>query len=186
MNKKFLITREISWLSFNARILQEANDPTLPLKERIRFLGIYSNNQDEFFRVRVSVLKKLIKFNDKKSNNYLGKNPQKILENIHSVILRQQEDFNRIWKKLIVDLKKENVFLVDDKHLNVKQKVFVRNFFEQEISSSIIPLFIENMPQLPSFGDDNIFLGIVMQKKRDRSIKDLLLLKSRLKIIVVL
>ena len=166
MNKKFLITRESSWLSFNARILQEANDPTLPLKERIRFLGIFSNNQDEFFRVRVSVLKKLIKFNDKKSKIYLGKNPQKILEHIHSVILRQQEDFNRIWKKITADLKKQNVFLVDDKHLDIKQKVFVRNFFEQDISSSIIPLFIENMPQLPSFGDNNIFLGIVMQKKK--------------------
>ena len=57
MHKKIIIAREISWLSFNARILQEANDPTLPLKERIRFLGIYSNNRDEFFRVRVSEIK---------------------------------------------------------------------------------------------------------------------------------
>lgn len=166
MNKKFLIARENSWLGFNARVLQEANDPTLPLKERIRFLGIYSNNRDEFFRVRVSLLKKLIKFNEKKSKYYLGKNPQKILEHIHSVILRQQEDFNRIWKKIIADLKKQNVFLVDDKHLNVKQKVFIKNFFEQDISSSIVPLFIENMPLLPSFGDNSIFLGIVMQKKK--------------------
>ena len=82
-----------------------------------------------------------------------------------SIVLQQQEDFNRIWKKIIDDLKKENVFLVDDKHLNAKQKIFVKNFFDQEVSSSIIPLFIENMPQLPSFGDNHIFLGIMMQKK---------------------
>ena len=151
-------------LDFNARVLQEANDPTVPLKERIRFLGIYSNNRDEFFRVRVSVLKKMIQFNDKKTKNYLGKNPQKILNQMHRIVLQQQGDFNRIWKKIIEELKKEKVFLVDDKHLNAKQKVFVRNFFDQEVSSSIIPLFIENMPQLPSFGDENIFLGIVMQK----------------------
>lgn len=163
MQKKFLVAREISWLSFNARILQEANDSTLPLKERIRFLGIYSNNLDEFFRVRVSVLKKLINFEDK-TKKYPGKNSQKILDQIHRIILRQQEDFNRIWKKIISDLKKEKVFLVDDKHLNAKQKVFVRNVFDQDVRSSIIPLFIENMPQFPSFGDDNIFLGIVMQK----------------------
>lgn len=164
MNKKFIIAREISWLSFNARVLQEANDSSLPLKERIRFLGIYSNNLDEFFRVRVSVLKKMIKFNDKKKENYLGKNPQKILDQIHCILLHQQKDFNNIWKKITEDLKKEKVFLIDDKHLNANQKAFVTNFFDQEVSSSIIPLFIENMPQLPSFWDDNIFLGIVMGK----------------------
>lgn len=167
MNKKILISRDISWLSFNARVLQEANDPTLPLKERIRFLAIFSNNQDEFFRVRVAVLKKLIKFNDKKNKMYLGKNPQKILESIHGIILRQQDEFNRIWKRISIELKKEKIFLIDDKHLTAKQKVFVRDFFEREISPSIIPLFIEDMSQLPSFGDDHIFLGIVMQKNQE-------------------
>ncbi len=111
MDKKFIIAREMSWLSFNARVLQEANDPTLPLKQRIRFLGIYSNNRDEFFRVRVALLKKMIKFNNKKNENYLGKNPQKILDQIQNIVLQQQEDFNRIWKKIIEELKKENVIL---------------------------------------------------------------------------
>ncbi len=63
------------------------------------------------------------------------------------------------------------MFLIDDKHLNAKQKVFVRNYFDQEVSSSIIPLFIENLPQLPSFGDESIFLGIVMKKKTSLSQK---------------
>ena len=165
MTKKTIIVPEISWLRFNARVLQEANDPSLPLKQRIRFLGIYSNNRDEFFRVRVAMLKKMIKFKNKQSKKYLGRNPNKILDQIHRIVLQQQEDFNRIWKKLLKELKKEKVFLVDDKHLDAKQKIFVRNFFDQEVSSSIIPLFIENMPQLPPFGDNNIFLGIVMQKK---------------------
>ena len=169
MNRKKLIGREISWLSFNARVLQEANNPSLPLKQRIRFLGIYSNNRDEFFRVRVPVLKKMIKIKDKKDQNYLGKNPQKILDQIHRIVLKQQIDFDRIWNHIIADLKKEKVFLVDDKHLNANQKVFVSNFFDQDVSSSIIPLFIENMPQLPSFGDANIFLGIVMKKSKRSS-----------------
>ncbi len=159
MHKKFLIAREMSWLSYNARILQEAHDPILPLKERIRFLAIYSNNLDEFFRVRVSVLKKMITHNDKKNAIYLGKNPQKILDQIHLIILKQQEDFNCIWKEIIDELKKEGVFLIDDKNLNAKQKNFVKSFFDEEVSSSIIPLFIENMPQLPAFGDHDIFLG---------------------------
>src|ERR1700722_14598757 len=104
MDKKFIIAREMSWLSFNARVLQEANDPTLPLKQRIRFLGIYSNNRDEFFRVRVALLKKLIKFNSKKNKIHIKKQLEKILDQIHSIIFRQQEDFNRIWKDIVEDL----------------------------------------------------------------------------------
>lgn len=163
MHKK-LIAREISWLGFNARVLQEADDPTVPLKERIRFLAIYSNNLDEFFRARVSVLNKMVQFSDKRTKNYPGQNPQKILNQVHRIVLQQQGDFNRIWKKIIAELKKEKVFLVDDKHLNARQKVFVRHFFDEEVSSSIIPLFIENMAKLPSFEDENIFLGIMMHR----------------------
>ena len=164
MQKKFLINREISWLSFNARVLQEANDPKLPLRERIRFLGIHSNNKDEFFRTRVAPLKKLIQSDHKNRKHYLGKNPQKILDQIHDIVLQQQDEFNRIWKDIIKELKREKVFLVDDKHLNAKQKAFVKLFFDQEVSSSIIPLFIDRMPQLPSFVDNHIFLGIMMRK----------------------
>ncbi len=163
MDKKIIIARELSWLSFNARVLQEANDPSVPLKERIRFLGIFSNNRDEFFRIRMAALKKIIQYKGKKYD--LGPDPQKILDQIHKIVLQQQDEFNCIWKKVIDDMKKEKVFLLDGKHLNAKQKAFVRNYFDQEVSSSIIPLFIENMPQLPAFGDENIFLGIVMKKE---------------------
>ncbi len=164
MIKKLKIVREISWLSFNARVLQEANDPSLPLKERIRFLGIHANNRDEFFRLRIALLKKMIKVKGDKLERYFGKNPQKILDEIHRIILQQQDEFNRIWKKILEELKREKVFLVDEKHLKANQKKYVRDFFDREVSSSIIPLFIENRPKLPSFGDKNIFLGIVMQK----------------------
>lgn len=165
MNKKLLINREISWLSFNARVLQEANDPTLPLKERIRFLGIHSNNVDEFFRTRVAPLKKMIQLNDKNTKQYFGKHPQRILNQIHDIVLQQQDEFNRIWKKILNELKKEKVFLVDEKHLNAKQKTFLKIFFDQELSSSIIPLFIDKIPKLPAFVDNHIFLGIMMRKK---------------------
>lgn len=169
MQKKFIIAREISWLSFNARVLQEANDPTLSLKQRIRFLGIYSNNRDEFFRVRVAVLKKMVQLTGKNKKYYLGKRPQKILDQIHHIVLQQQEDFNRIWEDILEGLKKEKVTLVDAKHLNPEQQDFVRHVFDEEISSSVIPLLIENMPQLPTVGDNNIFLGIVMKKRNDPS-----------------
>jgi polyphosphate kinase len=161
---KNLINREISWLSFNARVLQEADDPIVSLKERIRFLGIHSNNKDEFFRIRVAPLKKMIQLHNKNTKHYFGKNPKKILNKIYDILLQQEDEFNRIWQKIINELKKEKVFLIDDKNLSAKQKIFVKNFFDQEVSASIIPLFIEKMPQLPSFVDNHIFLGIMMRK----------------------
>lgn len=99
MHNKRLIPLEISRLSFNARVLQEANDPSLPLQERIRFLGIYSHNLDELFRVQVAVLKKGIKIYHKKHKESLEEDSQKILDQIHCIVLRQQEEFNCIWKK---------------------------------------------------------------------------------------
>jgi polyphosphate kinase len=86
MSKKHLIPRDISWLSFNARVLQEANDPNVPLKERIRFLGIFSNNTDEFFRVRVATLKRMLEFTSKgkKLNMHLEDSPQHILDEIQT------------------------------------------------------------------------------------------------------
>jgi polyphosphate kinase len=170
MPEKLITSSEVSWLSFNARVLQEANNSSQSLKMRIRFLGIYSNNRDEFFRVRVALLKKMVQASQKQKCS-LGKNPQRVLDQIKKITLQQQDDVNRIWKKIKTDLKKEKVFFIDDKHLNAEQKIFVRHIFDQEIRPSIIPLFIEEMPQLPSFEDDAIFLGIMMQKSAARDDK---------------
>ncbi|HRF20491.1 MAG TPA: polyphosphate kinase 1, partial [Chitinophagaceae bacterium] len=82
--KRKTIARDISWLSFNARVLQEAADPTVPLRERIRFLGIFSNNLDEFFRVRVATLRRMIQFGSK-ANMHLENNPQQIIDEIQMI-----------------------------------------------------------------------------------------------------
>ena len=103
VQRRKTIARDISWLSFNARVLQEAGDPTVPLRERIRFLGIFSNNMDEFFRVRVATLKRMIKFGAK-ANMHLEEDPQQILDEIQMLVLNQQGEFNRIWE----DVQKKN------------------------------------------------------------------------------
>lgn len=165
--KKTLIQRDISWLSFNARVLQEANDPTVPLKERIRFLGIFSNNLDEFFRVRVATLKRMLEFSAKrkKLNMHLEEAPQDILDQIQIIVLQQQNEFNRIWEGILKELRKEKIYLVDEKHLNREQKAFVTKFFDEEVRSNIIPLMIESLPQLPYLRDKSIYLGVVMRKE---------------------
>ena len=163
---KHLIPRDISWLSFNARVLQEANDPTVPLKERIRFLGIHSNNLDEFFRVRVATLKRMIELGGKKANMHLEEKPQQIAgQNSNSIVLQQQSEFNRIWEGILEELKNEKIFLVDEKNLNREQRVFVRRFFDEEVRSNIIPLMIESLPHLPYLREKSIYLGVVMRKR---------------------
>ena len=158
MIAKKLIPRDISWLSFNARVLQEANDATVPLQQRIRFLGIFSNNTDEFFRVRVATLKRMIEFTEKRKllNMHLENNPQQILDQIQTIVLQQQNEFNRIWSNILKELKKEKVFLKTEKQLSKAQQVFVKNYFEENIRSSVIPLMIESLPQLPYLRDKSI------------------------------
>jgi polyphosphate kinase len=158
------IVRDISWLSFNARVLQEAADKTVPLRERIRFLGIFSNNMDEFFRVRVATLKRMIKFGTR-ANMHMEEDPQHILDAIQMTVLNQQGEFNRIWEEIQEELKKEKILILTEKQLNKEQKAFVQHYFDEEVSSNIIPLMIENITNFPYLRDKSIYLGVVMWKK---------------------
>ncbi len=169
MVKKQFIQRDISWLSFNARVLQEANDPSVPLRERIRFLGIFSNNTDEFFRVRVATLKRMDEYAEKRKrlNMYMEENPLHILDQIHTIVLRQQTEFNRIWEGILQELNDDHIFLKDETHLDEAQQAFVRHFFDEQVRSNVIPLMIETVQHLPYLRDKSIYLGVVMRKKLD-------------------
>lgn len=162
--KRKTIARDISWLSFNARVLQEAADPSVPLRERIRFLGIFSNNLDEFFRVRVATLKRMIQFGNK-ANMHLENDPQQIIDEIQMTVLNQQGEFNRIWEEVQKKLNEQKIFLRTEKELNTEQQQFIRNYFEEEVSSEVIPLMIENIPVFPNLRDKSIYLAVVMWKK---------------------
>jgi polyphosphate kinase len=163
-NKRKTIARDISWLSFNARVLQEAGDETVPLRERIRFLGIFSNNMDEFFRVRVATLKRMIKFGHK-ANMHLENDPQQILDEIQMSVLNQQGEFNRIWDEVQKKMNDQKIFLKTEKELTHEQQEFVRNYYEEEVSPNVIPLMIENIPDFPNLRDKSIYLAVVMWKK---------------------
>jgi len=163
-SKRKFISRDISWLSFNGRVLQEAADPTVPLRERIRFLGIFSNNMDEFFRVRVATLKRMIQVGNK-AKMHLETNPEEILEEIQQTVLVQQTEFDRIWTGILDELEKEKIFLVTEKDLNEEQAEFVTRFYEEEVSPSVIPLMVESIPDFPFLRDKSIYLGVVMSQK---------------------
>lgn len=162
MSKHKIIPRDISWLSFNARVLQEANDQSVPLKSRIRFLGIFSNNLDEFFRVRVATLKRMTMLGLK--NMHLEENPQKILEDIQMIVLQQQNEFNRIWDGILEELENEKIFILNEKQLDNEQQQFVKKYFDEEVRSNVIPLLVESIPQFPYLREKSIYLGVVMRK----------------------
>ncbi len=168
MHKRKIIFRDISWLSFNNRVLQEAADETVPLRERIRFLGIFSNNLDEFFRVRVATLKRMIEFG-KKSKMHLELTPDAILEEIQEIVVEQQREFERIWNEILRELKKERIFLVNETQLNKTQQAFILDYFNEEIRSNIIPLMIESIHNFPVLNDKSIYLACKLSKK-DRSV----------------
>src|SRR5450432_476121 len=171
--RKRTIVRDISWLSFNGRVLQEAADPTVPLRESIRFLGIFSNNMDEFFRVRVATLKRMSEFSGSgksKINMHLEISPEKILTDINATVLEQQEEFDVIWEGIRKLLEKEKIFLITEKELDKAQQQFIQNYFEEEVRSNIIPLMIESIPQFPFLRDKSIYLGVLLSRK-DGSMK---------------
>ena len=168
MLKRKTIIRDISWLAFNSRVLQEAADETVPLKERIKFLGIFSNNLDEFFRVRVAALKRMIALGNK-AKMHLEQKPENILEEIQEKVLVQQQAFDRIWKDISREMNKESIFLVDDRKLNATQQKFVIQYFNEEVRSYIVPLMIESIQGFPVLNDKSIYLVCCLSSS-DKSI----------------
>ena len=163
MKKLRFIARDVSWLSFNARVLQEAADPTVPIKERIKFLGIVSNNLDEFFRVRVATLKRLAEVKNQ-NVSFTDFDPDKVLEEIQQIVLTQQKKFEIVWNDISRELKKQKIFLLNDKQLNSQQRKVVVDYFNEEVRTNIVPLMIENIHVFPYLNDKSIYLACKLSK----------------------
>ena len=173
MSKKrpLLINRELSWLSFNERVLQEAADPSVPLLERLRFLGIYSNNRDEFFRVRVATVKRLTRFS-KKLDILQWEEPNELLNKIQQVILRQQEKFEKIYSSVLLSLRKHHIFMVDETQLTPEQGRFVRDYFKNEVQPNLFPIILDNTPHFPYLRDKSIYLVVkFFKEKKDKQVR---------------
>jgi len=163
MAKKF-IPRDVSWLSFNGRVLQEAADETVPLPLRIKFLGIFSNNLDEFFRVRVAGLKRAIDLKDKIANQAFYEDPQLILEELNIRVIKQQKKFDSTWNRVQKDMAKQNVFIKTSEELSPEQQQFVSEFYQDEVESNVIPLLLDDIRPMPYIRDKSLYLGIAMGK----------------------
>lgn len=157
--------RDITWLAFNERVLQEAMDEKVPLHLRIRFLGIFSNNLDEFFRVRVAGLKRAMDFKEKVIAESFYQPPSKILQKINDIVIRQQQNFDKTWKKIQGEMADHHVFIKTAKNLSAKQKEFVRKYFDEVVESNVIPILLHENTPMPYMRDKSLYLGVAMRKK---------------------
>ncbi len=157
--------RDVTWLAFNERVLQEAMDENVPLHLRIRFLGIFSNNLDEFFRVRVAGLKRAMDFKEKYIAESFYQPPTKILQKINEIVIEQQHNFDKTWKKIQEEIAEEKIFIRTAKNLSEEQKIFVRNYFDETVESSVIPILLHENSAMPYLRDKSLYLGIAMRRK---------------------
>ena len=160
--------REISWLQFNERVLQEAEDPTVPLIERIRFLGIHSNNMDEFFRVRYSSIRRFTLAENQGFNEDLeGYKPSKLLKKLSEMVTYQQQRSQEIYNELEQELRTHDIEVVDEIQLTVKQKRYIRQFFREKISPALTKLMLSQAPEFPYLRDKSIFLAVRILQGKD-------------------
>lgn len=165
--QKKIINREISWLSFNERVLQEAQDPTTPLIERLRFLGIFSNNLDEFFKVRVATIKRMIDVQEG-SKRVEGEKPKSILNKIQKKVIKLQNKFEYTYQNILRELEHHNIFIINEMELNPEQAIYVKRFFKEKIQPVLTPIMLHNVEEFPSLRDKSIYLATKLtSSKRD-------------------
>ncbi len=148
--------RELSWLSFNARVLQEAQDKEVPLIQRVRYLGIFSNNLDEFFRVRVAEVRRLISLSSGKRHQ----RAEKLLAAIQYRVLLLQQDFEVIYAKLLRELARKGVYLINETQLQDDQLAFVEAFFHSKVLPELEPILLRDDQPIPNLADESLYLAV--------------------------
>lgn len=167
---KYLINREISWLHFNERVLQEASDPSVPLIERLKFLGIYSNNLDEFYRIRVASMKRITAV-PKLGQRYQGTDSKQVLKDIAALDGQLQKKFIETYQNLLQELETHNIFVVDEQHLREQHAWFIKKYFEEEVRPHLFPIMLSNLRSASSLQDKSVYLAVDL-KSATKDIKE--------------
>lgn len=163
LDEKYYLQRDVNWLSFNHRVLQEAKDVRNPLFERIKFLAIFSSNLDEYFKVRVSNLRQIKKI-DRKTRKKLHLRPNKVLKEILKTVLEQQEEFGRIYTQHIIpELKENGIYIISESDYSEEQIAFIQNFFANNCSEIEV---IDAHSATPHLEDGTLYLSVLTQNEK--------------------
>jgi polyphosphate kinase len=153
------IDREKSWLTFNARVLQEANDANVPLLDRFRFLGIFSNNLDEFFRVRYAAIRRM-SLESTESEKILGVKAEQLLKEITEIVIEQQSESLRILNEIEKKLELENIFIINEKDISKEQENFIHDYFIQKVSPALVTIMLNDLEEFPLLKDTSGYLAV--------------------------
>ena len=155
--------RDLSWLDFNARVLQEAADTTVPLIERLRFIGIFSNNLDEFFKVRYAAIRRVSMTNKNARNEFGTYSAKQLLKKITERVIVQQTKSLNILKEIETQLAEENIHIIQEHQLNESQGEFVKNFFLNKISPALVTIVLDDLKKFPKLADAAAYLAVRME-----------------------
>lgn len=165
-----IFNRELSWLSFNERVLQEALDTRNPVIERMRFLGIYSNNMDEFFRVRVANVRRMIAVKNKNVQGFNG-TPKELFNEIRLVVLKQQRQFEIAYQKILKELENHSIFHVKENELTPEQVLELKTYFNLKLKHAIVPIIINSTTPFPRLKDSGVYLAVKMTNLRSTKVR---------------
>lgn len=165
------IDREKSWLAFNARVLQEAGDEAVPLLDRLRFLGIFSNNLDEFFRVRYAAIRRLSLSGESGEKLLGGVSAQQLVKDITEIVIQLQSESLRILNNIENKLEKENIFIINENEILKDQQNFVRDFFIQKVSPALVTIILNDLAEFPLLKDTSGYLAVKLVMKDEQKLK---------------
>ena len=165
MSRTPLVNREIGWLSFNERVLQEAADPEVPLIERLKFVGICSSNLEEFFRVRVATLQRMVDAGISSHKMVYGE-PKKVLHSIHEMVLAQRERFETVFAQARTALENEGISIVDEKKLREEHRAFVQKYFDDVVRPGLVPVILDSVPEFPYLRNGVLYLAVRLTGKK--------------------
>ncbi|RED38583.1 polyphosphate kinase [Winogradskyella eximia] len=167
-DKNRYINRELSWLKFNERVLQEAADKEVPLIERLRFLGIFSNNLDEFFKVRYATVKRIYEAGKGGKSELGGIKAGDLLEEITQIVIKQQSYSLEILDEIEKELESENIYLINETEITEDHHDFIMNYFYQEISPALVVIMLNEDVALPELMDISAYLTVKMSNSNGK------------------